>query len=54
MPRKIVSIEVGVFRAIVVSTNVKPGVVSDVIVPAGVITGVDISINFPVELTAFQ
>ncbi len=34
-----------------VSTDVKPGVVSDVIVPTVVITGVDISITFPVELT---
>ncbi len=41
----------GVFRAIVASTDVKPGVVSDVIVPTIVISGVDISITFPVELT---
>ncbi len=33
------------------STDVKPGVVSDVIVPTIVISGVDISITFPVELT---
>lgn len=54
VPRKIVSIKGEFSEPLWFQQMLKPGVASDVIVPTVFITGVDISITFPVELTAFQ